>query len=74
MVYSTLSSKGQVTIPKSLRDQLDLSAGDKLEFELDDETLKISKVEPFDEAFHRATEGTLSEWMSPEDEEAYSDL
>ena len=29
---STLTSKGQITIPKAIRDQLRLSEGDQLEF------------------------------------------
>ncbi len=32
MALSTLTSKGQITIPKSVRDSLHLQAGDKVEF------------------------------------------
>ncbi len=32
MAISTLTSKGQVTIPKSVRDALHLHTGDKLDF------------------------------------------
>ena len=32
MAIGTLTSKGQVTIPKSVRDTLHLQTGDKLEF------------------------------------------
>jgi AbrB family looped-hinge helix DNA binding protein len=31
-VIATLTSKGQVTLPKSIRDRLDLHSGDKLDF------------------------------------------
>jgi AbrB family looped-hinge helix DNA binding protein len=31
-MISTLSSKGQITLPKAIRDRLDLQTGDKLEF------------------------------------------
>lgn len=34
MSYSTLTRKGQVTIPKSLRDQLGLHLGDRISFHL----------------------------------------
>ena len=35
MAASTLTSKGQVTIPKEIRRQLGLQAGDRLDFRLD---------------------------------------
>ena len=35
MPISTLTTKGQVTIPRELRDQLRLQAGDKIEFRLE---------------------------------------
>jgi AbrB family looped-hinge helix DNA binding protein len=36
-MYSTLTSKGQVTLPKQIRERLRLRAGDKLEFILRDD-------------------------------------
>lgn len=33
---TTLTSKGQVTIPKAVRDQLNLKPGNKVEFRLND--------------------------------------
>ena len=36
MTIATLTSKGQVTIPKEIRDALTLNSGDKLEFEVND--------------------------------------
>ena len=39
---STLTSKGQITVPKAIRDKLNLSEGDKLEFILyQDGTLSL---------------------------------
>jgi len=35
-MIATLTSKGQVTLPKQVRVQLDLHAGDKLDFVLSD--------------------------------------
>lgn len=34
MPISTLTSKGQTTVPKEIRDALDLAAGDKLTWEI----------------------------------------
>ena len=36
MALATITTKGQVTIPKSVRDSLMLSTGDKIEFLLTD--------------------------------------
>jgi AbrB family looped-hinge helix DNA binding protein len=43
---TTLTQKGQVTIPKHLRDQLGLKPGDKLSFELNrDGRIEITREE-----------------------------
>jgi len=36
-MQATLTSKGQMTFPKAIRDKLGLEAGDKLEFTLTDD-------------------------------------
>jgi len=44
MTTSTLTSKGQITIPKQVRDRMGLQAGDVLDFRLgEDGTLKVSR-------------------------------
>jgi antitoxin PrlF len=74
MIASTLTTKGQATIPSEVRKALSLHPGDKVLFEIVDHKAIITKIEPFDYAYHMALNDTLSEWDSAEDEDAYHDL
>jgi len=74
MLASTLTSKGQATIPVEVRKALGLKPGDILTFKLKDHQAVITKAEPFDYLYHRALSHTLSEWDSEADDEAYNDL
>ena len=74
MLVSKVSSKGQVTIPKEVRDHLRAGPGDFIEYEVQGEVVVVRRVEPFDRAFHAALSDTLTEWSSPEDEKAFRDL
>lgn len=71
---SRLSSKGQVTIPVEVREQLHLEPGDTVIYEVEGERAVLRRAEPLDLAFHAALSDTLDEWASPEDEEAFRDL
>jgi len=44
MVYATLTSKGQLTIPKSVRDSLHLQTGDRVAFILLGENEAVLKA------------------------------
>ncbi|MGB2711818.1 MAG: AbrB/MazE/SpoVT family DNA-binding domain-containing protein [Conexibacter sp.] len=49
-----VSEKGQVTIPKPLRDQLGLRVGDELDFEVEQGHLVVTKVaeqDPYDRLY-----------------------
>jgi len=74
MLISTLTTKGQATIPAEVRKALDLHEGDKVVFTVKDHKAIIEKVAPFDQKYHHALSGQLSEWSSAADEEAYDDL
>jgi antitoxin PrlF len=74
MLVSKLSSKGQVTIPKEVRECLRVRAGDFIEYEVQGDVVVVRRIEPFDGAFHAAISDTLTEWSSPEDEKAFRDL
>lgn len=54
---STISQKGQVTIPKELRDDFGIRAGDRLEFVAEADGIKVRKRVDLD-AF-AALRGTL---------------
>jgi AbrB family looped-hinge helix DNA binding protein len=49
MDYTTLTSKGQVTVPKEIRDRFKWGEGTKLRFYLDGEELKVKQVTFIDE-------------------------
>ena len=73
-VVSKLTQKYQATIPELVRKKLSLKAGDTVAFDLDDGHISLRKAQPMDVAFLQSLEGTLTEWASPSDEEAYRDL
>ncbi|KJV05182.1 AbrB/MazE/SpoVT family DNA-binding domain-containing protein [Methylocucumis oryzae] len=70
-----ISSKGQVTIPADVRKKLHLATGDTIVWETDaDGRIWVRRMEPLDLDYLTAVSGTLSEWNSLEDDEAYRDL
>ncbi len=74
MPIGKLSSKGQVTIPKQVREALDLHAGDQVEYQVRGKVVTLTKVEPFDFPYHEAVAETLNEWNTAADDEAFDDL
>jgi AbrB family looped-hinge helix DNA binding protein len=46
MPVSTMTSKGQTTVPKEVRDALDLDAGDKLNWEISGGRVAITTERP----------------------------
>ncbi|TAM78175.1 AbrB/MazE/SpoVT family DNA-binding domain-containing protein [bacterium] len=44
MSYSTLTSKGQMTLPKEVRDRFNLKAGDKLSVTVEDDRIVLAPV------------------------------
>ena len=74
MLTSRLSSKGQLTVPKKIREIIRISPGDVVAYEVEEGKVSLKRIEPFDAAFHAALSKTLDEWMTPEDEQAFRDL
>ena len=72
---SKITSKGQTTVPQSVRAALSSKPGDLLAWEVDaDGRVVVLRVQPTDVEYLRAVAGTLSEWHTAEDEKAYGDL
>ena len=58
----------------NLRRAIGIEPGDMVAYELQGESIKLKRVEPFDATYHVAVAETLGEWSSLEDEEAFNDL
>lgn len=72
---SKVTSKYQTTVPASVREALSLDKGDALFFEIaDDGKVTLRKAVPLDAGFVGSLASQLSEWDSPEDDEAYRGL
>lgn len=46
MAKAKITSKGQITLPKEIRDQLGLESGDEVEFYVEDGDYHMRKVAP----------------------------
>jgi len=73
-VTSKLTKKYQATIPGPVRKLLHLTMGDEVAFDIEDDNVYLRKARSVDLAFTQGIEGSLNEWMSEADEEAYRDL
>ena len=70
-----ITAKGQTTIPQNVRAALHVAPGDLIAWEVGtDGTARVRRVQPIDLEYLRAVQGTLSEWTSAADEEAYRGL
>lgn len=71
---SRVTSKFQATIPAAVRAVLGIKQGDAIAFEVENGLVRLTRATPRDIAFAHAVEGTLSEWDSAADNEAYRGL
>lgn len=71
---ATVTAKGQVTVPKAIREALGLRQGDRLSWEVDNGTARVKVVSPLDLDYLRGLEANLQDWASAADDEAFADL
>ncbi len=74
MEISSVTSKGQVTIPNALRKAAGLKTGDKLIFRLEGDHIIVTKLNNAKDSYLNSVSLNLEEWLSDEDEEAWRDL
>jgi antitoxin PrlF len=70
-LYSTLSVKAQTVLPKAVREHLGVGTGDKLEYVIEGDSVRIMKMPVLaeDDPF-----ASFTEWASEEDDKAFADL
>jgi bifunctional DNA-binding transcriptional regulator/antitoxin component of YhaV-PrlF toxin-antitoxin module len=75
LAVAKITAKGQTTIPQEVRTALKVVPGDLIVWDVAaDGTATVRRVQAMDLEYLRAVEGTLSEWHSAADEEAYRGL
>jgi AbrB family looped-hinge helix DNA binding protein len=74
MELAKITSRGQTTIPKSIRESANLVEGDVIAFEIEGDHLLVYKVISGRDDYLEGLSKGLSEWSSPEDEEAWREL
>ena len=74
MELARVTARGQTTIPKRIREAANLRVGDVLAFEIEGNRMVVRKVTPGQDQYLQSLSAVMSEWRSPEDEEAWRDL
>lgn len=72
---SKITAKGQTTVPQEIRTALNSKPGDLIAWEIEpDGRVAVRRIQPLDVEYLQSVQGTLSEWHTAEDEEAYGKL
>lgn len=74
MEVAKITSCGQTTIPKRIREAAELSKGAVIAFEVEGDHLLVRKVTPGQDNYALGLSKILNEWVSAEDEGAWRDL
>jgi antitoxin PrlF len=74
-VISKITAKGQTTVPQEVRAALNSKPGDLIAWDIEPNgRVTVRRIQPADVEYLQAVQGTLSEWHSAEDEQAYGKL
>ena len=74
MEVARITARGQTSIPKRIREGAGLVEGDVVAFEIEGDHLIVRKVARGRDEYLQGFSATVSEWASPEDEDAWRDL
>lgn len=73
MIHSRITAKAQTTIPRAVRDALDVGPGDSLAYEIDGDKVVLKRAlnpaDPFDNPF-----ALFTEWATEADCQAFDNL
>lgn len=69
---TSVSSKGQATIPAEIRREAGIQPGDQVVFSIASGRVVLEKVQPIDEVWNAGQAGMLGEWSDPE-QDIYND-
>jgi len=72
---SKITAKGQTTVPQEVRAALKSKPGDLIAWDVaPDGRVAVRRIQPADIEYLQAVQGTLSEWGTAQDEQAYGKL
>jgi antitoxin PrlF len=66
---SRISSKGQTTVPKEIREALNVDSGDLIQYEIDGNIIRIRRIDSEENIWLKSVESTLEEWHGSEDDD-----
>lgn len=74
MEFARITSKGQMTIPKRIRQAAGLDTGDVVAFEIEEGRVCFRRISLAEDGYLKGAAATVAEWSSPEDDDAWRDL
>ncbi|MEA1911523.1 MAG: type II toxin-antitoxin system PrlF family antitoxin [Spirochaetota bacterium] len=69
IVTSKITTKGQVTVPKKVRETLGIKMGDSIAYEVHEDSAVIRRIPKIDVEWAKSIENTLTEWVDGLDDE-----